>query len=78
MLCGLLMNTQVEIFVQLLNEGTEVWRPVKAESLDNGLYKIISANKSDETWEFNSGETVKCSTKAFAEGNSGLVASEKA
>jgi hypothetical protein len=72
------MNTEAEIFVKLLNEGTEVWRPVKAESLDNGLYKIISNNKADEIWEFKSGETVTCSTKTFADGKTVLVASEKA
>jgi hypothetical protein len=68
---------EIEIFVQLLEEGTEVWRPVIAESLDNNLYKIISINKFDETWEFNTGQTVKCITKSFADGKSGLVAIEK-
>ncbi len=72
------MNSELEIFVKLLNEGTDVWRPVKAKSLDNGLYKIISTSKADEIWEFKSGEEVMCSTKTFADGKSGLVASKKA
>tara|TARA_R110000868_G_C10880914_1_gene762953 strand:+ start:1421 stop:1645 length:225 start_codon:yes stop_codon:yes gene_type:complete len=70
-------SEEIEIFVPLLEEGTEVWRPVKAESLNNDLFKIISINESDETWEFTTGQTVKCITKTFADGKSGLVAIER-
>jgi hypothetical protein len=74
------MNTaskKIEIFVQLPEEGTEVWRPVQAVKFSNGLYKIISTGESDENWEFNTGQIVKCTNKTFADGKSGLVAIEK-
>lgn len=41
------MTEEIEIFIQLLEEGTDVWRTVKAEQLKNGLYKIISTNNID-------------------------------
>jgi hypothetical protein len=68
------MSEEIEIFVQLLEEGTEVWKPVKAEKLNDGLYTITSINNFNEIWEFNSGQTVKCITKTFADGTSWLVA----
>lgn len=51
-----------EIYVYLLDEGIDVWRPVDAIKLDDNIYKIISvrdSNKETETLEFNLGDTVR-------------------
>jgi len=66
-----------KIYVKLLNEGVEVWRPVDAEKI-NDHYKILSENTSDgdEIWEFQCGELVKVKKHKFSDGFKGLVAIE--
>jgi hypothetical protein len=65
------------IYVALLDEGVEVWRPVLAVRRAEGLFEIISRNDSPETesWEFPSGSLVRCITKQLFEGPC-LVATE--
>jgi hypothetical protein len=69
----------VTIFVGLLDEGVDVWRPVQARPLDHGHFRIIGvdAHTSDETWQFPVGATVKCVNKTFADGTSGMTAVEQ-
>lgn len=69
----------VTIFVALLNEGVDVWRPVQARPLDRGRFRIIGveADTSDETWQFPPGAIVKCVNRDFAGGESGMVAVEQ-
>lgn len=68
----------VTIYIYLLNEGVDVWRPVLAERVSGDIYRIVDVEPSkDETWEFKSGETVKVREKQFSEGKSGLVAYER-
>jgi hypothetical protein len=66
----------VTIFVALLDEGVDVWRPVQARPLDGGLYRIVGvdADATDETWQFPAGAIVKCEHKRFAEGTNGVTA----
>lgn len=68
------------IYVRLLAEGTDVWRPVQAECVSENIYRISSANANseDETWEFNTGELVICVEKVFDETQRSLVAVRKA
>ena len=70
------LATPVTIFVALLDEGVDVWRPVQARPLDRGLYRIVGvdADTSDETWQFPAGAIVKCEHKQFADGTSGMTA----
>lgn len=69
----------VTIFVALLNEGVDAWRPVQARPLDRGQFRIIGveADTSDETWQFPAGAIVKCENKQFADGTSGMTAVEQ-
>ena len=64
------------IFVGLLDEGVDVWRPVEARMLANGLFRIESVNQTPETevWQFPTGAVVQCEPRTFADGQSGLVA----
>jgi hypothetical protein len=66
----------ITIFIALLEEGTEVWRPTQAESISGDLYRIIGQIQDDEVWEFPPGSVVRCKEKIFSNGERGLVAYE--
>jgi hypothetical protein len=66
------------IYVYLVDEGTDVWRPVSADHIGDDLYRITGTPPNDtETWEFIAGETVRCREKGFASGERRLVAYER-
>jgi hypothetical protein len=67
-----------EIYVYLVDEGTDVWRPVQAQSLGSDRYKIVSENADpeDENWQFKTGEVVRCIQKPLS-GGMCLVAVER-
>ena len=46
------------IFMPLLNEGTDVWRPVKALKLGETRYRVTDEASEDEEWLFVSGTIV--------------------
>jgi hypothetical protein len=65
-----------EIYVKLLGEGTEVYRPVPATKLGPAVYMIsrhATYNSSDETWEFKPGSTVVVEERLLS-GKNNLVA----
>jgi hypothetical protein len=64
------------VFVALLNEGTEVWRPVEAKPLGGQKYEILGPVPTEEVWQFQPGAQVLCQEKTFADGTKGLVACE--
>jgi len=68
----------VTIYVELLHEGVDVWRPVQAEPVQGALYRIVSANPDPELedWAFASGQIVRCLPREFSGGERGLVAVE--
>jgi hypothetical protein len=66
---------RVTIFVELLEEGTECWRPVSAERLSEDTYRIVDAVPEDEVWQFQPGEIVRCKPRVFSDGI-GLTAFE--
>ena len=72
-------SSTVRIYVALLDEATDVWRPVDAEHLGDDLYRIESANADpeDEHWEFQQGEVVRCRPTVLSDGAQSLVAFEK-
>jgi hypothetical protein len=74
-MCELAGMSKVVIFMPLLGEGTDVWRPVEAEQLPDGRYRLLGEVPEGETWAFAPGSTVNCSRKVFSDGTSGLVAS---
>ena len=67
------------IYIYLKNEGTDVWRPVQAEPVSGNAYRIVSVNTDleDEEWEFDTGELVRCESRVFSGGKTGLVAVER-
>ncbi len=63
------------IYIKLLDEGTEVYRPVKALKIEEGIFKILENQPEDELWEFKAGELVVCDYKKL-EGEIFLVATK--
>lgn len=68
------MEKSCTIYVALLNEGTDCWRPVEASLQGDGLYLLSGSIPELEEWEFSPGATVRCEEKKFADGEVGLVA----
>ena len=64
------------IFVRLLDEGTDVWRPVDAIQNDSNTFEIVSEkpDQEDETREFVQGQKVTCKEALSQEGDVILVA----
>ncbi len=69
----------VTIFVALLDDGVDVWRPVQARPLHRGLFRIVGvdADVSDEHWQFPAGAIVRCEDKRFDDGTTGATAVEE-
>jgi hypothetical protein len=68
-----------EIYVSLLDEGVDVWRPVRAERLGGNVYRILSQpyDREVEAWQFEPGDEVVCEMVASSEGQI-LAATRKA
>jgi hypothetical protein len=68
----------VTIFVALLDEGVDVWRPIQARPLAHDLFHIVGveAEAADERWQFPAGAIVRCESKVFSTGQVELVAVE--
>jgi hypothetical protein len=66
------------IFIGLLDEGTEVWRPVEAEQVHEGVFQITGRQPEGERWQFPSGSVVRCRQRTLSGGENGLVAYERA
>jgi hypothetical protein len=62
------------IFIQLLNEGTDCWRPANAKEHDAGVFEILGIIPAGEEWQFAPGMRVRCRPKQFADGSTALTA----
>lgn len=51
-----------EVFVRLLDEIVDVWRPVTAERIASDRFRILEQpyDRGTERWEFEPGEEVIC------------------
>jgi hypothetical protein len=55
-------NTDV-VYVRLLDEGTEVWRPTKGIRISDQVYMLLATADYDpetESWKFPPGSIVRC------------------
>lgn len=73
------MSKRDTIYVALLDEGIDVWRPVEARRLSPDTYLIVDQDYDPrtETWEFEPGTAVRCRTES-RDGRQILVATEVA
>lgn len=70
------------IYIQLLDEGTPVWRPTEGEMVADMVFKVLPTENydpEDEHWEFPPGTIVRCKKqiKHNQEAQEVLVAVEK-
>ena len=72
------IGTKVLVYVRLLDEGVDVWRPVTAELTGDGVYRILGEPSEDEVWEFGPTTLVRCQERRFSDGTLGLVATASA
>lgn len=58
------------IYVALLEENVDVWRPVQAEQLRDGIYRILDQpyDRDIESWQFEPGDLVFCEFVSLSEG----------
>jgi hypothetical protein len=68
------MADMATIYMPLLNEGTDVWRPVAAAHLNHETLRVIGPMPDDEEWAFPPGSVVTVARQVFADGSSGTVA----
>jgi hypothetical protein len=54
------MDDLVTIYMPLLNEGTDVWRPATARRQKDGSYLVVGPVPEDEEWMFLPGSRVRC------------------
>jgi len=62
------------IYMPLLNEGVDVWRPVEATRLSADTYRVEGEIPDDEEWAFAPGVVVRCQRQTFSEGEVGVAA----
>jgi hypothetical protein len=59
-------TSTVEIYIPLLNEGTEVLRPTTGQLVEPGVVQVsatIDYDPNIEEWEFPPGSKVRCVTE---------------
>jgi hypothetical protein len=67
---------KVTIYVRLLDEGVEVFRPTLAEAVGQGRYRLLATpdyDPEDEKWEFTPG-TVVAGSMEKRQGKNVLIA----
>jgi hypothetical protein len=62
------------IYIPLLNEGTDVWKPVSAERMSDGTFRVCGPIPDEEQWAYQPGGRVVVRDRAFSGGQTALVA----
>jgi hypothetical protein len=65
------MAQTVEIFVRLLDEGTDCSRPTQAMELGDGLFRVLPTTNydpQDEVWEFPPDSIVRSEVRRSKDG----------
>lgn len=65
------MTKHERIYICLLDEGTDVWRPTDAEVLPDGTYRVLPTpdyDAEDEKWQFPPESRVVCERRKISEG----------
>ena len=65
------------IYMPLLNEGTDVWRPVEAMKITDLGYMVTEAPQPEEEWAFQPGHILRCEERQLS-GETLFVAVAKA
>lgn len=70
------INFTATIYMPLLDEDVEVWRPVQAQRIAKDVYKVTGEVPEDEQWLFLPGSKVRCADQRLS-GGWNIVAVEK-
>ena len=62
------MTDRAVIFVEILNEGVQAWRPVAAIREERGVYRLADEQEEGEVWAFPPGSRVRCETRELSGG----------
>ena len=54
------------VYVALLDEGVDVWRPVHAQHVAGNLYRLMGEQPDDESWPFAVGDVVRCEKRTLS------------
>jgi hypothetical protein len=60
------MAAEGVVYVELLDEGVDVWRPVEAISEGGGVYRLRGDAPPDEAWAFPPGSRVRCEARRLS------------
>ena len=73
------MTNIADIYVALLDEGVDVWKPIQAERLSDNMYRIVGQpyDRTIEKWQFEPGDMVVCEMIESSDGRI-LAATKKA
>lgn len=61
------------IYMPLVSEGTDCWRPVRAVQIDADIFEVAEEVPETESWAFAAFSRVRCRDKVFADGQVGQV-----
>ncbi|MFZ0480519.1 MAG: hypothetical protein WAL71_15370 [Terriglobales bacterium] len=61
------------IYMPLLGEGTDCWRPVRGVQLAEDIFEVVDQIGESESWAFAPHSRVRCREHVFTDGRSGLV-----
>jgi hypothetical protein len=50
-------GTEALVYVRLLDEGTDVWRPARATALSDGTFRLLQPNGYDPNADCSAGFT---------------------
>ena len=64
------------VYVRIVNEDVDVWRPVDAEHVGGDLYRLIGDTPEGEQWQFDTNDVVRCERRRLSDGGMHLVAAE--
>lgn len=62
------VSSEQTIYVELLGEGVDVWRPVSAVRLGSDVYRLPEETPDDEHWAFPPGAAVIVETRELSDG----------
>jgi hypothetical protein len=65
---GRVVGELCTVYVYLLDEGVDVWRPVTAERLSPELFRLSGPVPERESWQFQPGEVVRCEERRLSGG----------
>jgi hypothetical protein len=64
---GIVPDTSI-IYVELVGEAVDVWRPVAAIVQQPGIYRLPDEPPDAETWAFAPGSLVRCELRSLSGG----------